>query len=195
MCMLLLGQRDLAIFKSSLQRYCSFRLVNRTQNTLFVDHHFNFVSFKVSGTIPVCFQWTDETTHVKWISVHTDIDTRKNVCWQRQRRQKVKWAEILNYSAVDVKELFALKTLWQPIKVVTFPSKAYGKKACDILLNLWRAEFVGSYALKSKLWHSLPLVHQIQTTSFVSESSSFVNFWVFWEYSREMLINACSVPA
>lgn len=62
MCMLLLGQRDLAIFKSSLQRYCSFRLVNRTQNTLFVDHHFNFVSFKVSGTIPVCFQWTDETT-------------------------------------------------------------------------------------------------------------------------------------
>lgn len=30
-------------------------------------------------------------------SCHTAIDTRKNPWWQRQRRQKVKWAEILLY--------------------------------------------------------------------------------------------------
>lgn len=143
--------------------------------------------------MPVCVGWIDEIIHIKWTAVHTNVDTRKNVWWQRQRRQKVKRAEVLSYSAVDIKELFALKTLCQQIKAVTFPSKAYGKKACDISLNLWRAESVGSYPLKGKLWHSLPLVHQIKTTSFVSESSSFANFWVFWEYSREMLINICSV--
>lgn len=211
--MLLLGQRHQAIFKSYLQKYLHFQACQ--QDT---EHHICRspvqISFHWKSVVP-CQSVSDELMYNN-ISAHftfcllclchhgfflVSMAVWQEIIWHQKEFRVAEEEKTESKMGRDT-ELFCCRCQ----RVICFknapsanhrshiPKQGIWEKRPVIFYWIYAAEFVGSYPLKGKLWHSLPLIHQIKIAYFVSGCSSYACLWIFWEYSREMLKNICSFP-
>lgn len=158
MCMLLLGQKTRPFLRVLYRNICTFRLVNRTQNTLSVDHHFKFCFIERQWYhASLCLMsWWNHTCQMNCCP-HCHWHQKESMVTEAEKTES-KMGRDTYLFCCRCQSVICFKNATSANQSSHIPKQDIWEKGLWYFTESLKNRSVGSCLLKGKLWHSLPLV-------------------------------------